>query len=173
MKRLTTFLSLALLSFTLHSAHSLAENISGSTKELIQTLRQAGIQLTINGIDCKLGIVHGSYIYNGMRRAMLLCPGETFDPIDHATVRHETWHAIQHCINVARGTDPSTPAQNNPAVYNAYISSHLSAKQIAHIKSHYPEEDWLLEMEALFAQNYFTTEKVTTWFRKSCTFDRG
>ena len=114
MKRLLSFFSIALLSFTLHSAHSLADSSSGNTKELINTLRRSGIQLTINGIDCDLGITHGTYSYNGIRRAMLLCPGESFDPIDHATVRHETWHAIQHCINVSRGTAMTTPAQNNP-----------------------------------------------------------
>ena len=40
----------------------------------------------------------------GMKREMHLCPGATVDAIDHATVRHEAIHAVQHCVNVARGT---------------------------------------------------------------------
>ena len=73
---------------------------------LIELVQRNGIVVTINE-DCPVDVL-GNYEWVGMKRTINLCPGDEVDPIDHATLRHEVWHAIQHCVNTARGTSCTT-----------------------------------------------------------------
>ena len=51
----------------------------------------------------------GVYRSRGFQRQLILCTGDVVDADDHDTVRHEVTHAIQHCVNVIRGTSLNTP----------------------------------------------------------------
>ena len=113
----------------------------------------------------------GVYIHRGLARKMVLCPGASVEPIDHAVVRHEAWHAIQHCINVTRGTDVNTPISEDTAELMVHVREVLSEEYIANVKANYPTEQWYLELEAYMAMNLFTAEELAEMFISSCTFE--
>ena len=90
-----------------------AAEVQPGTASLIETIDENGILVTINHEECATGVYNGQYRWLGFQRELRLCPGASVDARDHETVRHETIHAIQHCINVARGTNTDTPVMND------------------------------------------------------------
>ena len=139
-----------------------------TTYELIETVRQSGIKVTINSERCN-GTFYGSYQFHGMARTMNLCPGDTIDAVDHETVRHETWHAIQHCINTMRGTPANTPVVEDVNELAEVVNESLSEYTVSQIKSSYPTDHWLIEFEAYVAEKHLTNEQLQAHFVDACT----
>ena len=102
-----------------------------------------------------------------MRRQMALCPGQTVDPIDHATVRHEVWHAIQHCMNTMRQTPFTTPVLEDLDKLTELINEGLTVEQVNFIKANYPVEHWWVEFEANLAEG-MTAEQIEEMFVGAC-----
>ena len=138
-----------------------------TTGDLITVMQENGIMVSIND-NCEPDML-GAYLWAGMKRTMKLCPGETVDPIDHATVRHETWHAIQHCVNTARGTSTDTPVQTDIDELAKYVNHPLTVETVNYIKASYPAEDWLTEFEANLAENIFSAYELKDIFLQACT----
>ena len=138
-----------------------------TTGDLMQVMRDNGIMITINS-DCEPDVL-GAYLWSGMKRTMRLCPGQTVDAIDHATVRHETWHAIQHCVNMARGTSTDTPVQEDLDVLAEYVNESLTVETVNYVKANYPVSQWPTEFEANLAENLFTAYELKDIFLKACT----
>ena len=61
-----------------------------------------------------------------MKRAFILCPGDEVMLLDHMVVRHEAVHAIQHCVNMARGTSVFTPIINDDEKLDGLGAVHLT-----------------------------------------------
>ena len=142
--------------------------VQPGTGSLLETIDANGILVTINHEECATGTYNGQYRWLGFQREMRLCPGTTVDANDHNTVRHETIHAIQHCINVARGTSTNYPIVNDPDQFKAFVAKHLSERQIEWIKSNYDKSQWLTELEAFAGANAFTSAELEELFLEAC-----
>jgi len=140
--------------------------VEPKTSQLLATVQSSGIAITYNDEHCTGGFL-GKYRFLGMRRQMILCPGQTVDPHDHATVRHEVWHAIQHCVNTMRQTPFNTPVMTDLDRLTEIINQGLSEEQVNFIKASYPVEQWWIEFEANLAEN-MTAEQIEELFVGAC-----
>ena len=139
--------------------------VEAGTGNLLKVLAENGIYVTINE-QCD-GRYHGMYRFVGMKREMHLCPGDTVDAIDHSTVRHEATHAIQHCVNVARGTHINTPILSYEELRDA-VNTYLSEDTVNFIKEAYPQEHWLVELEANLLEQTATADELLELFVDAC-----
>ena len=108
--------------------------IESSTVPLIDLIETLELPFRFNTSECNEGEYLGVYRHSGMQRAFILCPGEEVTALDHMVVRHEAIHAIQHCVNVARGTDVFTPVINDDEKLMAWVREYLDEEAIAEIK---------------------------------------
>ena len=143
--------------------------IEEGTADLIKTLQANGIQVVINGSECN-GKAHGSYRFVGVKRQLNLCPGNSVDADDHDTVRHETFHAIQHCVNMARGTHINTPIVTDRTKFMEFVKEYLPYEIAQRIISVYPPSHHSVELEAFAAANAFTAVELKDMFLKACVF---
>ena len=167
MQRFTKFFTAAIagLALSIAPAHARVES---ETEQLLNLLNTTGVRVTYNHPNHCNGDVWGTYQFVGMKRQMNLCPGETVDAIDHLTVRHETWHAIQHCVNVARGTAINTPVQQDVNELARVVNKTLSSDRVDWIKSVYPQAHWLVEFEANVAADVFTATELIKIYTDNC-----
>lgn len=165
--KLLNSLALAAVTAVLTVAPALAD--SKSEYDLIQTAKEAGILVSMNGDKCTEKPVYGAYTFVGMRRMLTLCPGAEVDPVDRRTVKHEVWHAIQHCVNTARGTDVRMPVNMDEDSYVSDINNYLSVERVNFIKASYPEDHWLVEFEAALAEQ-LPNETIDELFRMACIY---
>ena len=142
--------------------------VQPGTSSLIETISSNGILVTINHEDCAGSGTNGSYRWLGFQREMRLCPGNTVDAVDHNTVRHETIHAIQHCVNVARGTDENTPVIQDEEVLREFVFRNLTQEQIEFIFAAYPQDQWLVELEAFAGAEHYTASELQELFLSAC-----
>jgi len=145
-----------------------AAEVQPGTGSLLETIDSNGILVTINHEECATGTYNGQYRWLGFQREMRLCPGTTVDARDHETVRHETIHAIQHCINVARGTSTDTPIVDDPEQFKSFVIENLSQQDIDWIMANYDQSQWLTELEAFAGANAFTSTELEELFLKAC-----
>ena len=143
--------------------------VQPGTTSLLETMEESGILVTYNHDDCRTNGANGQYRWLGFQREMRLCPGSTVDAIDHNTVRHETIHAIQHCVNVARGTNTDTPIVNEVEEFKAFVETYLSPEDIAWVMEMYDESQWLTELEAFAGANAFTSAELEEMCLSACT----
>ena len=139
--------------------------VEDGTADLLKTLASNGIRITYNE-NCD-GSVHGAYEWAGMKRTMRLCPGETVDAIDHATVRHEATHAIQHCVNAGRGTNSSTPVMDMDRLVSL-VNTHLTEDLVTFVKENYQPDDWAVELEANLIEHIATASELQELFLEAC-----
>ena len=143
--------------------------LEDGTKPLLELMSSNGIALRYNNSDCTSGEYLGLYRHRGMKRAMVLCYGATVDAEDHMVVRHEAIHAIQHCVNAARGTSTDAPIINNPNDFAEFVMANLPQEDIEWVKSMYPESQWLTELEAFAGANAYTSSELEDLFLDACT----
>ena len=139
--------------------------VEDGTADLLKLMTDNGIVLTINE-ECD-GTYHGVYQFVGMKREMHLCPGATVDAVDHATVRHEAIHAVQHCVNVARGTAANTPVMDMDDLVDA-VNSELPESVVTFVKESYDPEHWAIEMEANLLERTATSDEIAEFFTEAC-----
>ena len=140
--------------------------IEDGTSDLLQTLSNSGIHITYNSDNCD-GTHYGTYRFIGMKREMHLCPGNSVDAIDHATVRHEAWHSVQHCVNTARGTSHYDPVAPMDELVDA-VNTHLSEDTVNFVKANYDPSDWAVELEANLMEQLATAEQIEEIFIDAC-----
>ena len=150
-----------------------AAEIQPGTSSLLETIEAEGILVTINPDNCLTNGANGQYRWIGFRREVILCPGDTIDAIDHNTVRHEVVHAIQHCINVARGTSLDTPIVDNKDQFAEFVRANLSEEEINWITSVYDESQWLTELEAFAGAKAYTSSELEEIFLNVCTLQES
>ena len=140
-----------------------------SHRDLIELLDNNGIPVTINDSEHCDGTIYGNYRFAGIKRQMNLCPGASVDDHDLSTLRHETWHAIQHCVNSARGTHPNTPVQMDENKLAEQVNTIIPEQVVSAIKEGYPSDQWLIEFEANVVERVFTAEELANVFIEACT----
>ena len=146
-----------------------AAEIQPGTAQLIETIDENGILVTINHEECATGTYNGQYRWLGFQRELRLCPGRTVDARDHETVRHEVIHAIQHCVNVARGTSTDTPVMNDVDQLMGWAREYLSMREIEWIQNSYDRSQWLTEIEAFAGARAYTSSELEELFLGVCT----
>ena len=144
--------------------------IEDGTYPLLELMDSSGIAVSFNGDDCDDGQYLGVYKHAGMKRAMVLCPGADVDAQDHMVVRHEAIHAIQHCVNVARGTSVLTAIVDDDDELMEFVYQHLSKDDVERIKQVYPMDQWRIEFEAFAGMHAFTSEELAEMFTSACLF---
>ena len=144
--------------------------IESGTKPLIDLIDDSGIAVLIDNEDCADGKFLGLYRHSGMKRAFIRCPGGTVTAADHMVVRHEAVHAIQHCVNVARGTSVFTPVIQDEKQLMIWVRKHLSEEGIEEIKRIYKPSNWLIEFEAFAGMHAYTADQLSDLFRKACLY---
>ena len=142
--------------------------VQSGTESLLRTVEEGGILVTYNVDACATDNAHGSYRWAGLRREIRLCPGRTVDAIDHETVRHEVLHALQHCVNAARGTSMDTPIITDPDEFKEFVIANLSQQAIRRVMRVYPRDQWPTELEAFAGSNAYTAEQLEVFFRQVC-----
>ena len=150
-----------------------AAEIQPGTASLLQTVEDNGVLVTYNPDACLTNGSNGQYRWIGFQREIVLCPGNTVDAGDHNTVRHEVIHAIQHCVNAARGTTTDTPIINDPNEFSDFVLANLSKGDIEWIQSVYPEDQWLTELEAFAGANAYTSSELEDIFLDACTLQES
>ena len=149
-----------------------AARVDAGTVALVNTVDASDIDLRIDSPFCAQNPkVYGVYRQRGLQRQLILCPGDIVDAGDHNTVRHEVTHAIQHCVNAARGTDMFTPIVTDVDELMSYALSVLGQKHIDRIQKAYPRKHWLIEIEANTMAKLFTASEIQKMFEKSCLFN--
>ena len=146
-----------------------AAEVQPGTASLIETIDENGILVTINHEECATGMYNGQYRWLGFQREMRLCPGDVVDAGDHNTVRHETIHAIQHCVNVARGTNTDTPVIDDVNELMTWARQHLTMREIQRIQRVYDRSQWLTEIEAFAGARAYTSSELEKIFLDACT----
>ena len=145
-----------------------AAEVQPGTSSLLETIENSGIVVTYNHPECENSGYYGSYRWAGFQREIRLCTGDTIDAQDHNTVRHEVVHAIQHCVNVARGTDENTPIVTDQAKFKAFVTQYLPPEMINQIMKVYPESQWLVELEAFAGAEAMTATELKEVFLEVC-----
>ena len=148
---------------------SVAAEVQPGTSSLLETVADHGILVTVNPDACLTNGSNGQYRWLGFQREIVLCPGSTVDGQDHNTVRHEVVHAIQHCVNAARGTNTDTPIIDDPDSLSEFVRTNLSQKEIEWVMSVYDESQWLTELEAFAGAKAYTSSELETLFLDTCT----
>ena len=164
--KLLKSLALGALGLVLSVSPSFA-SVEDGTRELLETLDDNGVSVVFNTASCD-GTVYGLYQWAGFRRELVLCPGDTVTAVDHQTVRHETAHAIQHCMNVSEKRPLTTPIMEIPKLVDA-VNKLLSQERVAQIKSLYPENEWAVEFEANIMADIFNATELQEMFLNACT----
>lgn len=162
----TLVLTLSLSTLCIPQVEARTEDNTGN---LIRTVNDNGITVTINSDTCD-GTVLGTYRWVGIKRQLNLCPGSSVDAIDHSTVRHEVWHAIQHCVNSARGTHSLTPVLTDTQKLVDWVNETVPSHVVSHIKRVYSRDHWGIEFEANAAERAFTATEIQELFLKSCVY---
>ena len=150
-----------------------AAEIQPGTSSLLETIEAEGILVTINPDKCLTNGANGQYRWIGFRREVILCPGNTVDANDHNTVRHEVIHAIQHCINAARGTGMDTPIVDDANQFAEFIRANLTEEEIHWVTSMYDESQWLTELEAFAGAKAYTSSELEEIFINVCTLQES
>ena len=140
--------------------------IQPGTPDLIRTVAEHMTVVFNKGATCAKPGVVGSYQLSN--KTLTLCPGLEVDADDHDTVRHEVWHAIQHCLSSpgARSLEPVIEVGTKE--YWDLVANNLSIKQAKFIQDSYPERAWHVENEAFVAAATLTSSQIEDIFIDSC-----
>ena len=147
-----------------------AARVEDGTKPLINLMSDSGIAVRINSSDCNSDEYLGIYRHRGMQRAFILCPGDDVDALDHMVVRHEAIHAIQHCVNVARGTSVFTPIITDDQKLMEFVYEYLSPEYVENIKENYEPSHWRIEFEAFAGMHAYTAYELIEMFEQACLY---
>ena len=128
--------------------------VDAGTPALIRTAEAHGMSFLYNSPRCG-GDFQG--LYEHAERRITVCY-KTADADAHDTIRHEIWHGIQACAARKKGT-PFEPIARRGDL-STFVHSQLSDEMIIRIKSVYPKERHLVELEAFAAAEAYTAAQM-------------
>ena len=153
--------ALAAVSFAL----PVSAEIQPGTYNLLDTVSDH-LTVQYNTGSCDEPGVSGSY--RSTNRTLTLCPGLEVTADDHDTVRHEVWHAIQHCLMEDNQAGLDVVITKNTPDWWKHVGSNLSVAQAKWIQEAYPESHWDIEYEAFVMANTLSSSKIEELFLKAC-----
>ena len=159
-------LSALVAGLTMACAPALAK-VDAGTPALLQSLPQYGIELALNPEECDGGGYHGSY-HSGTK-VLTVCYNGKPKANDHDTVRHEAFHAAQHCAAQRTGRRYGIrPILEGPRL-TEFVETVLTSQEIIQIKSAYPKEKWLTELEAFAAAQAYNADQIAHILNQWCS----
>ncbi len=142
-----------------------AAKVDPGTMELLQTLTEYGITVDYNPSICD-GSFMGRY---STSKVMTLCYSGQPTASDHDTVRHETFHVLQHCAALRRGDSRGiVPLAVNHTERNQWISSVLKSGTINEIKTMYPSRVHQVELEAFAGAAHYSSRDLANLVKSWC-----
>ena len=160
MKRFMTA-ALAAVSFAL----PVSAEIQPGTQNLLKTVSQH-LTVVYNQGTCDNPGVSGSY--KSTNKTLTLCPGLEVTADDHDTVRHEVWHAIQHCLMKDKNAGLAAVIIKDTPEWWKYVGSNLTVAQAQWIQKSYPKSHWDVEYEAFVMANNLSSSEIEGLFLKAC-----
>ena len=152
--------ALAAVSFAL----PVSAEIQPGTYDLLDTVSDH-LTVQYNTDRCSPG-VSGSY--KSTNRTLTLCPGLEVTADDHDTVRHEVWHAIQHCLMENQHASLTAVIKKDTPDWWKYVGANLTVAQAQWIQKAYPKSHWDVEYEAFVMANTLTSSEIEGLFIKAC-----
>ena len=140
--------------------------VDAGTPALLRTVEAHGINVALNPPRCKGASYLGSY-HSG-HKTLTVCYDGRPDAGDHDTVRHEVFHAAQHCAGMKRGQRYAVVPILNGAQLTEFINDNLTPRQISAIRSSYPANKHATELEAFAAANAYSAEEIQRIFATWC-----
>ena len=154
----------ALVSAITLSAAPAAAKIDAGTPALLSSIQQYGVTVALNAPGCG-GDYAGSF-HTGTK-VLTVCYSGRPTADDHDTVRHEAIHVAQNCAAAKYGQPRGIRPILTGAALNNFVRTHLSQEMIVWIKSTYPSQKHLTELEAFAAAKAYTAAEVShivkTW----------
>ena len=138
--------------------------VDAGTPQLLQTLTEYGVTVLYNPPACSEGWM-GQYT---TEKVMSICYSGQPDAETHDTVRHETFHYLQHCAAIRRGARGIEPLAINPTQRQQWVSQVLRNGAISQIKESYPSRVHQIELEAFAAAAHYDASQLATLVRKWC-----
>ena len=139
--------------------------VDSGTPRLLQTLQDYGVTVRYNPTECDSGEFHGLY---HIKREMILCY-DVPNANAHNTVRHETFHALQHCAALRRGDNRGiVPLAINHDERHEFVTSVLSTGDITKIKSLYKPAHYQIELEAFAAAEHYSADELASLVKSWC-----
>jgi len=138
--------------------------VDAGTPRLIQTLEEYGVTVLYNPSTCSQGF-SGQYT---TQRVMTLCYTGQPKASDYDTVRHETFHFLQHCAALRRGDNGITPLAVNTNTRTEWAFSILGANSVDRIKHTYPAHHHQVEIEAFAAASHYSATDLATMVKTWC-----
>jgi hypothetical protein len=138
--------------------------VDAGTTQLLQTLTEYGVTVLYNPPECSEGWM-GQYT---TQKVMSLCYSGQPDAETHDTVRHETFHYLQHCASQRRGAYGIEPLAINPSERQQWVSQVLRSGDITEIKSTYPAKYHQVELEAFAGAAHYDANQLATLVRNWC-----
>ena len=161
MKRLLTALAAALL-----CPFPALARVDLGTPALLKTAESLGITITYNSPEfCHPGV---SGLFDSERQLVALCYHTWPDDNAHDTVRHELFHFAQHCASTKRGFSKMEPILTDRTQLSTWVQSVLIDDDIVFVKSSYPRDKWLTELEAWAAAKHYTAAQIGQIVRQWC-----
>ena len=138
--------------------------VDPGTVRLLQTLTEYGVTVEYNPTHCSNGY-QGRYTTD---KLMTLCYRGAPDAEAYDTVRHETFHFLQHCAAIRRGQSGIYPLAVNNSARTEWAYSILGANSISQIKATYPSHHHQVEIEAFAAAQHYSADDLATLVRRWC-----
>ena len=138
--------------------------VDSGTTQLLQTMTEYGVTVLYNPPACSQGW-QGQYT---TEKVLSLCYSGQPDASDFDTVRHETFHFLQHCAAQRRGERGIKPLAINQTQRQEWVSSVLRSGDITEIKSVYPTKYHQVELEAFAAAAHYDANQLANLVRKWC-----
>ena len=153
--------ALAAVSFAL----PVSAEIQPGTYDLIGTVSDH-LTVQFNTDSCSEPGIVGSYMLTN--KTLTLCPGLEVTADDHDTVRHEVWHAIQHCLGDPNSYSLTPVFKPNSPDWWKYVGADLTVATAGHIRDSYPKSAWDIEYEAFVMADTLTSSEIEGLFIKAC-----
>ena len=146
-------------------APALAE-VQPGTGDLIETVGER-FTVNIDNYHCDNNLdMAGSF--QPTAGIITLCPRGNVTADDHDTVRHEVWHAVQHCITPDNAYFIQPVFEPGTQDWQDYVMSHLPSSLIKAVKKNYPHQMWDTEFEAYATARTLTASEIQNIFIKAC-----
>ena len=119
-----------------------------------------------NTVLCKRGMDGSFRPYTGV---VTICTDtDRWDANDHDTVRHETWHVIQHCLRQPGHTKLQPVVTPGTTEWREYVLSNLTPELHNFIISEYPPTHHAVELEAFAMAGTLSSSQIHELFVKAC-----
>ena len=133
--------------------------LDDGTYDLLRLVESYGVDIRFNTSVCD-GSKAGSFkVIKGLPILSLCINPDNITADDHDTVRHEVWYFIQYCKTPVSST-VLHPLLKDKEDYAQFISYSLSGFTVERIRSDYPDDHELVELEAFAAAELFSAKFI-------------